>query len=514
MDQDLGELRMTLISQKWFLNKWIALKQQQLQKSVTQIRREVEQQCKQAEKRSAIDSLLHDSRKRVASSIRNGICCFCTEDDVCSQPSLPYTRHCKQHILYNVDQLLFTRCTAKSVTSLTQCCTPVFDIERDEPVCDYHIRCGTDADDVSGKSIRKRGKHMALTRPARRKKRRGKDSDLVPDLMSDLADDQMPPPPPYPSDAVTSGIPGALDVEIPNLGPGDEALVASLVEDLGPLPLGVATDHSVSSFDAELTDVLNKMPADAFNELFADHPIKGSASSDADAAVDTQSFSSKSIPNGDTTYPFMSHNLSSTIGHVNGQMPAVRPLLAPLPNDDLVNNILGFLTTEQQQQLNGLIDGALASGSLTSPTLKPAASACLDMSFADAAHLPQMTSVGFKATNQIVDNQVPDASHEAAMSAPFAQFNCRQNPPSRPPVPYPSAPFSTSSASVVINGLNEAPIGRSNQFVRLSDMRLEQQVTASPVVQSPVVKSHCIPRSLPATAPLPSLATSFEKKTS
>jgi len=37
------------------------------------------------------------------------------------------------------------------------------------------------------------------------------------------------------------------------------------------------------------------------------------------------------------------------------------------------SNLLGSLTVEQQQQLNGLIDGALAQGSLaSSPTLKSA----------------------------------------------------------------------------------------------------------------------------------------------
>ena len=495
--EDLGEFRMTLISQKWVLSKWIGLKRKQLQRSAAQARREMELEKKRS--LSAMDCLLEESGARITSSIRNGICCFSTDDFVCSKPSLPYTRHCKEHILYNVDQLLFTRCTAKSAASLTQCSCATFDIEHDEPVCEYHMRCGVEVD--GGKCVRKRTKQMALTRPARRKKRKGKGSDNA----GDGTEDKMLPPPPYPTSLTDSDIPAALDVGIPNLGPGDEALVASLVDDLGPLPLGAA-DHSSSAFDAELTDVLNKMPVDAFHELFADHPIKGSAS-ETDAAID-QSFGSKTchISNGDTTYPFMSHH-SPVTSHMNGHIPppavhsSPRPLLnsTPLPNDDLVNNILGFLTTEQQQQLNGLIDGALASGSLTSPTLKHAP-AVLDQPFADTADMPLLPA-SFKSTNSLPGSQVPDSgsNHLPVVSAAFAQFSPRLSGRGT----YPNAAFTPTTGSLLITGLNEASIGRSNQFVRLSDIRLNHQAAAS---QSPV-KNNCIPRPhAPAAHTLPPLA--------
>uniref|UniRef100_T1KZ46 KANL2-like probable zinc-finger domain-containing protein n=2 Tax=Tetranychus urticae TaxID=32264 RepID=T1KZ46_TETUR len=71
-------------------------------------------------------------------SIRKGICCF--EDDVfkCDKPSLPFSRHCQRHILYNVDQLLFVRCTAKDNETLAQCCNPSLDVLADEPLCNHH----------------------------------------------------------------------------------------------------------------------------------------------------------------------------------------------------------------------------------------------------------------------------------------------------------------------------------------------------------------------------------------
>lgn len=467
IEQDLGELRLALVSQKWLLSRWINLKRKQLYQSATEVRRDVEREMKRSV--SAMSKLLEESGSH--STIRKGVCCFSTDDFVCSKSSLPYTRHCKEHILYNVDQLLFTRCTAKSATSLTQCSCPTFDIEHDDPICDYHTRRGVDdVRDVSGKAVRKRTKQMALTRPARRKKRKGVDN------MTQNSD-KMPPPPPYPTSLADSDIPAALDVGIPNLGPGDEALVASLVADLGPLPLGAA-DHSSSAFDAELTDVLSKMPVDAFHELFADHPIKGSAS-ETDAVID-QPFSSKGLPTGDATYPFMPH-ASPAANQMNGHMPPVhsspRPLLTPLPNDDLVNNILGFLTTEQQQQLNGLIDGALASGSLTSPTLK--SSSTVQDSFVD---VPPLQSGGLKSANLLPVSQLAEQS--VSLSAPFAQFAPRPIA-SRMTASY--VPFTPTTGSLLITGLNEASIGRSsNQFVKLTDIGHNHQPQSS-------IKN-CIPR--------------------
>jgi hypothetical protein len=538
VDADLSELRSSLVLQKWFLSKWIRLKKKQLNQSAAVVCREVEFETKKSAcRRSEIRNLLQQSGRRQSSSIRSGICCFCTENYECKKPSLPYTRHCKEHILYNVNQLLFTACTAKSASSLTQCSCPTFDIVHDEPICEYHMRCGADQDDGrdSGKTVRKRTKQMALTRPARRKKRKGKGQDCITSATDPAADysngtedsDKLLPPPPYPTSLTDSDIPAALDVDIPNLGPGDEALVASLVDDLGPLPL--PTDHTSSAFDAELTDVLNKMPADAFHELFADHPIPKGSAPETDAAID-QTFSKNChLTNGEPAYSFMSHH-PPLANHMNGHMtqPAVhssaRPLLNsnPLPNDDLVNNILGFLTTEQQQQLNGLIDGALASGSLSSPTLKHTTSG-MELPFPESNDLSQQQQLmptTFKTNNTLTNNQLSGvyngsgvSSHQPVVSAPFTQFGSRVS--GRSSALYPNSSFTTSAGSVVITGINDASIGRSNQFVRLSDMRLNHPAAASPVIQSPIKKNNCTPQtSCHSPHPLPSLAAAFEKKTS
>ena len=57
----------------------------------------------------------------------------------CLQISLPSTRHCSRHIMLNSDQLLFEHCTAK-FSDNTQCCIPVFDVAHELPLCPEHAR--------------------------------------------------------------------------------------------------------------------------------------------------------------------------------------------------------------------------------------------------------------------------------------------------------------------------------------------------------------------------------------
>lgn len=213
VDQDLGELRNKLISHKWFLTKWIKLKSCEVKESASEIMKSVRHEKKR--RKSDLDLMIEEKNKRISGSdslfktsggsIRKGICCFTSEDDdgdmmissrsSCSLPALPFTRHCKNHILYNVDQVLFERCTAKLSSLLTQCSNSTFDIEREEPLCSDHLKNTCDnntLDDSSGaaainsgnnssqtsngsnkSSNRRRNKNsMALIRPARRKKKK------------------------------------------------------------------------------------------------------------------------------------------------------------------------------------------------------------------------------------------------------------------------------------------------------------------------------------------------------
>ncbi|BET01817.1 INO80 complex subunit D [Nesidiocoris tenuis] len=60
----------------------------------------------------------------------------CSYDD-CQTQALPATRHCFRHILYNVDQRLFSHCTGPGVDSV-QCNWPAFDVRHDQPLCYLH----------------------------------------------------------------------------------------------------------------------------------------------------------------------------------------------------------------------------------------------------------------------------------------------------------------------------------------------------------------------------------------
>ncbi|XP_033217355.1 INO80 complex subunit D [Belonocnema kinseyi] len=57
----------------------------------------------------------------------------------CRQISLPCTRHCSRHIMMNGDQQLFEHCTAK-FSDNTQCSIPVFDVAHELPLCPEHAR--------------------------------------------------------------------------------------------------------------------------------------------------------------------------------------------------------------------------------------------------------------------------------------------------------------------------------------------------------------------------------------
>ena len=60
-------------------------------------------------------------------------------DGECREPSLPGTRHCMRHIMYNVDQQLFTHCTARHPDN-TLCRVPVFDVSHELPLCYKHSK--------------------------------------------------------------------------------------------------------------------------------------------------------------------------------------------------------------------------------------------------------------------------------------------------------------------------------------------------------------------------------------
>lgn len=124
--------------------------------------------------RRSLKPLLVDKRK----------CCHQQDDEVCTRPALPYTRHCTKHIMYNVDQLLFEHCTAKFADN-TQCCVPVFDMCHELPLCPEHAKKRDNynkmASEPKPKKPRKKSKPAALTRPPKRgKKKKPRSGNLRP----------------------------------------------------------------------------------------------------------------------------------------------------------------------------------------------------------------------------------------------------------------------------------------------------------------------------------------------
>ncbi|RWS29886.1 INO80 complex subunit D-like protein [Leptotrombidium deliense] len=498
-DVEVRELRNQLISQKWLLSNLVKLREQEVIDECKKIKNDLKRYVnRETSSKSFLETLLHNKETRITSKspetsdvLRRGLCCFAINEKLCSKPSLPFTRHCREHILYNEQQRLFERCTAKCSQTLNQCPNATFDIEREEPLCDLHKKLreeklqSVDATDgqivATGRAVecilpiaqkgRKKPKLTTASKTQRttaKKKRRansgGKllncslDSSSTSFLSShdsseksfasdscdagkvelssvkfNLINTSSLPSAPNTTFTSTSGIPSSLksrsasdcgvysslpiipmssaafttppvnasterrtnnsridippslDVGVP-IAPGDEALVASLVADLPTL--GSAPEVGIDPGQGFDTDLI---PDDAFNDLFMDNLKNGDIPSKEEAEALEQALAAVSKDVNNLVYaaaavsganPTNTFNDSSFYSHpVNGQShqfhsrPGATTPLNMTETDilGLASNILGSLTTEQQQQLNGLIDGALASGTLTSsPTLKSA----------------------------------------------------------------------------------------------------------------------------------------------
>jgi hypothetical protein len=134
----------------------------------------------------------------------------------------------------------------------------------------------------------------------------------------------------------------------PPLEPTEEALVASIVADLPQL-----------TNDADFTEVLNKIPDDAFSDFLLEHQNGEVPSTEETEALEQAlAMVNKDVQNL-VAFAGMNGN-NSQINDISGQSEILG-----------FSNWLGSLTSEQRQQLNGLIDGAIASNSL-SPILKNA----------------------------------------------------------------------------------------------------------------------------------------------
>lgn len=204
--------------------------------------------------------------------------------DGCRQTSLPCTRHCSRHIMLNADQLLFEHCTAK-FSDNTQCCVPVFDVAHELPLCPEHARKRDNyhrkAQESKPKKSRKKPVSPVIPRPksgkSRPKKRKRPPSTKLDNKIAGLIHEENN----YPSQVISTNenhtktlnnlnVPqGTSNSANLNLGLG--------LGSLGPLGLGGGLkvelgDHEVfASLDPaehDFGNVLNALPADAFNDIF------------------------------------------------------------------------------------------------------------------------------------------------------------------------------------------------------------------------------------------------------
>lgn len=197
--------------------------------------------------------------------------------DGCQQISLPCTRHCSRHIMLNGDQLLFEHCTAK-FSDNTQCCIPVFDVAHELPLCPEHARKRDNyhrkAQESKPKKARKKPASPTIPRPkpkSRPKKRKrpptnkleAKGSTLVHEesqYLNQINSSESQTKTLNNLNTVTQGSSNASNL---NLGLG-LSLGGGLKVDL--------VDHevfpSLDPAEHDFGNVLNTLPADAFNDLF------------------------------------------------------------------------------------------------------------------------------------------------------------------------------------------------------------------------------------------------------
>ncbi|PSN38483.1 hypothetical protein C0J52_15872 [Blattella germanica] len=215
------------------------------------------------------------------------------EADACSNLALPCTQHCVRHIMYNVDQLLFEHCTAK-FSDNTQCCD------------NYDRMCA----ETKPKKVRKKAKPSAMTRPSKRgkKKRRVQrppdppptgnstsslDVQTEQEEACEMVMDASSPTDsvePYIKEEVSDSLMTEQDLkqeivkdEPPSLDHHHhhhlhhhhqhveveiEEEVLAMAEELPLDTAELANQASRLLEEHDLTNVLNQIPADAFNDLF------------------------------------------------------------------------------------------------------------------------------------------------------------------------------------------------------------------------------------------------------
>ncbi|XP_069947867.1 mucin-4 isoform X3 [Cherax quadricarinatus] len=197
------------------------------------------------------------------------------EGGECRELSLPGTRHCLRHIMYNVDQQLFTHCTARHPDN-TLCRVPVFDVSHELPLCSHHSKTQennvkTALDEIpKPKRSRKKNKMPILSRYGKRNKKRRRSSNSTcsvipstsvrPPMASQSSLSSPQPSPTTPQTSPHFSTASCTDSVA-------EAEESELDDDMEGMAMGL--DAASRLLDPrDLQDVLNRIPDHELTQLF------------------------------------------------------------------------------------------------------------------------------------------------------------------------------------------------------------------------------------------------------
>lgn len=197
---------------------------------------------------------------------------------VCSEPSLPGTRHCIRHITYNVDQQLFTHCSARQPDN-TRCTMPAADVMQHQPLCMVHTRKKENFIKVKSeesqkpKRTRKKNKMPILSRYGKRNKKRRRPSNSTSSVIPSTcvrppmsSQTSISSPQPSPTQSQTSRQFSTASCT----GDGEGSEFEDDMKDMvGELPLDAA-EASRMLDPRDLQDVLNRIPDHELTQLFND----------------------------------------------------------------------------------------------------------------------------------------------------------------------------------------------------------------------------------------------------
>jgi len=335
------------------------------------------------------------------------------EADACCSLALPCTQHCIRHIMYNVDQLLFEHCTAK-FSDNTQCCVPVFDICHELPLCLEHARKRDNYDrmcaETKPKKVRKKAKPSAMTRPSKRGKKKRRLQRPPEPPPTGLLDAQAEQQDQCEMDVGATASPAEIvehyvkQEAVDNLVTGQdlqpepikeehqsvdqhqhqqqqqqqqqqevavevEEEVLAMAEELPLDTADLANQASRLLEEHDLTNVLNQIPADAFNDLFTEdkngeyEPTR-EETEELERALEAVDKDVKSLEKLSQTQGLLvdtlmdEHTLVQTLAQLPTDMPSVIPG---------VPGIVPVFTTYHHHHHNGYVVNSPHTGAIMAP---------------------------------------------------------------------------------------------------------------------------------------------------